>query len=267
MARPTQLSASRFTLVALLLSGCGGSSAQQPPIEAVRVQVPSTPDWSPQRTANIARLKQDGFTVARSLPEGRPSVPRPTREIAGRLMALKGLFLRTVIPEADLSEQVLQAYMERNGLTVWLTPAEREIWNKPRSQVAALHGDSIGWRLENIWALAWALGYGRELSYAGGMVGPEQIDPIFREFTPEFGNGRLDAWLGQLEPRTAKELVSAEDLFYCAHNAVRSAQLGEPTVPDGFHPVGDGGIVHERRHVLSWILSPGVSWDETDLSS
>ena len=48
---------------------------------------------------------------------------------------------------------------------------------------------------------------------------------------------------------------------------MRSAQLGSDTVPEGFHPVGDGGTVHERRHALTWILSAGVDWDETDLST
>lgn len=55
--------------------------------------------------------------------------------------------------------------------------------------------------------------------------------------------------------------------FYCCHNAVRSAQLGGKTVPDGFHPVMNGGVIHERRHALTWCLSPGVAWDDTDLST
>ena len=58
-----------------------------------------------------------------------------------------------------------------------------------------------------------------------------------------------------------------EDLFYCAHNAVRSAQNGGETVPSGYDPVEEGGGVHERRHALTWCLSPGVKWDETDLST
>ena len=59
-----------------------------------------------------------------------------------------------------------------------------------------------------------------------------------------------------------------EDLFYCAHNAVRTAQMGgKAAVPEGFHPVRDGGAIHERRHSLTWALSPGVEWEETDLST
>ena len=36
--------------------------------------------------------------------------------------------------------------------------------------------------------------------------------------------------------------MELEDVFYCAHNAVRSAQTGSTTsVPKDFHPVRDGG--------------------------
>ena len=58
-----------------------------------------------------------------------------------------------------------------------------------------------------------------------------------------------------------------EDLFYCAHHAVRSAQLGRATVPEGFHPMIDGGVIHERRHALSWMVGGDVSWDETHLGT
>jgi hypothetical protein len=68
--------------------------------------------------------------------------------------------------------------------------------------------------LENLWPLAWVLGFPDAPGFADGMIqGP----------TP-------------------------------------------PSRPP-FHPVFDGGVVHERRHALTWALSPGVSWDETDLST
>lgn len=71
----------------------------------------------------------------------------------------------------------------------------------------------------------------------------------------------------KIQPRDANEVHQLEDLFYCAHNAVRSAQLGSDTVPPDFHPVYDGGCIHERRHSLTWALSPDIDWKETDLST
>ena len=73
--------------------------------------------------------------------------------------------------------------------------------------------------------------------------------------------------VARAQPRSFQEVLELEDLFYCAHNAVRSAQLGRATVPDDFDPISDGGCVHERRHALTWLLSPGVDWDDTDLGT
>ncbi len=263
----------------LLLVGCGqappadapGTAPSEAPIQAPTerpvIPVDPTPAWSPERTARVARLEQDGFLVARSLPERRLGQPRPVREIAARIMALKALFLRTVVAAEGIPESKLAGYMVRSELFNALTRSEREIWYTPRATVGDTHGDVIGWRLENIWALAWVLGYDSELSYQGGQVTGEWIEPILRTFIPDFANGSLDAWLEQLEPRGEEELAAMEDLLYCAHNAVRSGQLGRRTVPEGFDPIQEGGAVHERRHALTWVLSPGVRWDDTDLSS
>ena len=253
-------------LSVLGLSSCATSSSSSSGA-SVSPSVASTPQRSPMRQANLARLEADGFSVAPSLPEGRVGGVRPHREVAGRLMALKALFLRTVAPEQALPEALVAGYVERNGLEQFLTPDELQIWRTPRADAPRLHGNSIGWRLENIWALAWVLGHDVQLSYAGGQVGPDEIEPIFGAFTPTFTDGTLDAFVAATALRSKAELIQMEDLLYCAHNAVRSAQLGHDTVPPGFHPLGDGGTVHERRQVLTWVLSTGVSWDETDLST
>ncbi len=63
------------------------------------------------------------------------------------------------------------------------------------------------------------------------------------------------------------QVAKTEDLFYCAHNAVRSGQMGGDTVPDWFDSMSDGGAIHERRRALTWAVSPGRSWSETDLST
>jgi hypothetical protein len=39
------------------------------------------------------------------------------------------------------------------------------------------------------------------------------------------------------------------------------------TVPADFDPIANGGVIHERRHALTWALAPGVSWDDIDLST
>ena len=73
---------------------------------------------------------------------------------------------------------------------------------------------------------------------------------VVLDFLPGI-DASVDDLLERAQPRTEEDVVELEDVFYCAHNAVRSAQTGSQTaVPKDFHPVRDGGAIHERRHAL-----------------
>jgi hypothetical protein len=126
--------------------------------------------------------------------------------------------------------------------------------------------DTIGWKLENMWALAWVLGFDPAPTLEAAQIHDEIIGKLFREFLPGLDQSIADL-LAKSAPRQAADVVEMEYRFYCAHNAVRSAQLGRKTVPKGFHPVIHGGAIHERRHSLSWCLAPEVAWEDTDLST
>ena len=99
------------------------------------------------------------------------------------------------------------------------------------------------------------------------MIDGDTIKSIAIDFLPT--NAAAGAnFLASAKLRPEANIIALEDLFYCTHNAARSAQTGnDGTVPPGFHPVNSGGVVHERRHALTWLLSDGVSWDETDVST
>ena len=61
------------------------------------------------------------------------------------------------------------------------------------------------------------------------------------EFLPGL-DASVEDLLKKDKPRSEEEVLKLEDVFYCAHNAVRSAQIGLTTsVPKDFHPVRDGG--------------------------
>ena len=219
------------------------------------------------REKNLASLKRLGFRVAPSLPtvrhEGRVRL-RPVPEIVGRAAALKALFAWVSAPEDALPSDRVTAFVRRNKLRAHLTDEEREIVDLPRLDANEQHVNAIGWRLENMWPLAWVVGFD-PAPPIGGMIDHERIGALL-EFLPWF-DGSVADYAKSWTPRPLAEVDALEDLFYCAHNAVRSAQLGGDTVPRGFHPVADGGVVHERRHALTWALSPGVAWDDTDLST
>ena len=48
----------------------------------------------------------------------------------------------------------------------------------------------------------------------------------------------IEDWVRDKESIAESELIKTKDLFYCLHTAVRSAQLGKPTVPSTFDPIG-----------------------------
>lgn len=117
-----------------------------------------------------------------------------------------------------------------------------------------------------MWPLAWVLGFEAEPTIEAAQIDMAVGRAIIVNFLGGT-NGSIDEFVRGAEVRSRREVVELEDRFYCAHNAVRSAQLGEETVPEDFDPVAHGGVVHERRHALTWCLSPGIDWDETDLNT
>jgi hypothetical protein len=219
------------------------------------------------RTKVFADLEMLGFYPAKSLPSPDLNLPiRPAAEAAARLMALDALFTWVAFSEEDAATSRIEKYVERNGLIEWLTGDESEIIALPRDKAHRLRVDTIGWKLENMWALAWALGFDPEPALKASQIEEDVIYSMIYEFLPGL-NSAIDELLARCSPRSAAKVIAMEYRFYCAHNAVRSAQLGGQTVPSGFHPVIHGGAIHERRHSLSWLISPGVAWDETDLST
>jgi len=220
------------------------------------------------RIQSLAWLEPRGFKVANWLPlsGGDFDHLRPVAEVAARAISTKALFAFVVVPEEVLPSDYLTEFFAHNNLRDALTNDEREILLLDREVAHNQHQDTIGWKLENLWPLAWALGYEETPTIEAEQISSDTQNAVLHGFLPSFETS-LDEFVAQLSPRGASEVAALEDLFYCAHNAVRSAQLGGDTVPKGFHPMLHGGVVHERRHALTWCLSPGTVWEETDLST
>ena len=217
------------------------------------------------REKNYLSLAEHGFICARWLPIDTDKKLRPAIEIASRLYALNALVMWVTLPEDFMPTDMLIKLIERQNSRSWLTEDEKSILSLSRQEAQEEHLDSIGWRFENMWPLAWILGFDTPpLFYIGQM--PEEIStPMLLKFLPE--NQGPEQLLAKNTLRSESEIIKMEDLFYCAHNAVRSAQIGNKTLPPRFHPVVDGGAIHERRHSLTWCLSPDTDWEDTDLST
>ena len=175
----------------------------------------------------------------------------------------RALVLWLLVPSDDLPDTKILDFIKRNGLNTFFTTDEQDIFNSSRDDAELRN--SIGWKFENAWPLAWYFGYD-EPDISGQMMDGEQMQEILANHTCSLDN-IIEDWL--MKQKTVKEesVITKEDLFYCLHNAVRSAQSKHDTVPNGFDPVGNGGVIHERRHSLTWMLSNGIDWDHTDLNT
>jgi hypothetical protein len=215
------------------------------------------------RLNNLIICLNTGFKPASSLPTEFDRQLRPTIEIAQRLNAIKALVLWLMVPETNLESDRILHFINNNKLNDFMTEEEKNILEAPRDNEQMRN--AIGWKFENAWSLAWYFGY-KEPEINGQMMSGEQMQEILVDFSCPLDENISD-WIKQKQTLSEKELIQKEDLFYCLHNAVRSAQFGKETVPNGFDPIGNGGVIHERRHSLTWMLSKGTTWDETDLST
>lgn len=229
------------------------------------------------RDENLAFLNRHGFTPATWMPlpaeVGQPSdelgfaggTLRPEIEIAQRLLCHCATFAWGSAPsrfEGRISE-----FIDRNDLREHMNDVERDITALPQPVASDKFSNSVGWRLENMWSLAWILGLAEEPSATTGQLSQDVSGSLMSLFLPDF-SASADSLLKRGTTQPIVDIIRMEDRFYLAHNAVRSGQIGHPeALPTGFDPIGDGGAIHERRHSLTWSLAPGASWDETDLST
>lgn len=215
------------------------------------------------RLQSISTCLEAGFKPAKSLPTEFDRQLRPTIEIAKRLHAIKVLVLWLMVPEEHLPTEIILNFININNLKDFMTEDEIVILDAARDDEDLRN--MIGWKFENTWPLAWFFGY-ETPEISGEMMSGERMQDILVNHTCGLDTP-LEEWIKERTTITEKELIQKEDLFYCLHNAVRSAQLGGNTVPEGFNPMANGGVIHERRHALTWMLSKEISWEDTDLST
>ncbi len=229
----------------------------------------SKADYPAIRKSNLAQLNAAGFVVAGNLPIGPHSEAdalRPANELAERLWASAAVYLYVAESEKKAPKSTIRECVVRHDLLRSMEERDRKRLHGWRWLSYLKHVDKVGWLLENMLALSWILGFDANFNVDGVMVGGDRLDRMLFEFIGDLGQD-LPAWTASRVPRSEREVIVKEDLFYCAHNATTSAQLGRPTVPQGFGPIAGGNVIQERRHALTWAISPGVRWKDTDLNT
>ena len=194
------------------------------------------------REKNLRLLEHAGFRVADSLPLWSPAELRPAEEILGRLLALKALWLWVDRHPPGESDATVRELIDDGGLRRHLTPEETEILDLSREDALDEHGERWVGRTRPA---------GR---WRGSSDSPMPAVDV-GQVSGSFGRRLMLQWLPNdaAEARAFRktcirrdpgEVQAVHDLFYCAHNAVRSAQTGRDTVPESFDPLMDGGCSH-----------------------
>ena len=243
-------------------------------------------DFHAIREQNAKRCAAAGFRFAPHLPLSDQAELRPYQEILSRFAALGQLCTYVFIDEEQAGEDAIRAYMDECDLEDHLTAEESEVIQMPRAQAHALGGE-VGWKLENMFSLAWVFGYANEPSIDGKPIGDDAM-PVLIRSPYNVDTHRLAAEQALIRP--VEEIVCLEDLYFCLHNAARTAVLTPgrwqrtgfvSRLVDVFRkkersPVpGPPGqtlavlyrVIEERRHALTWVLSPGTPWEETSLDT
>lgn len=220
------------------------------------------------RASNLKTLQEVGYQVADWLPlRPEDSKVRPREEIVRRLAAIEAVCMYASAPPDRYPERTLREMIEVHGLMSFLAEEEMEIMSMARGEAADAHAEMMGWKMEFMVPLCWALGNELVPGIDGEMAGGPELGHILTTFAPG-SKEACSTLLGAGTLRSAAEIVAMEDLFYCAHNAVRSALYsGAESVPEHFDPMVNGLVIQQRRHALTWMVSPGVAWDDTDVST
>ena len=176
----------------------------------------------------FSELESLGFHPADSLPlpEMKTAV-RPPDQVAARLMSpINALFTWVASSEDKAPTEDLRSYIARNGLRDWLTQGESVIIDLPRADAHECHVDTIGWKLENMWALAWVIGFELAQTLDASQIGEEVIGKLFQEFLPSLDESTMDL-LAKTVPRAVDEVVDGVPVLLCSQRRAK-----RPTRPE-----------------------------------
>lgn len=219
------------------------------------------------RSRHVEVSKEMGLEVAAWMPTAEIrgfTQLRPQKEIVRRLMAAHAAVAWVLAPEEEVPSSVIKRYVKDNGL-VRSSFSEREAdWIGTSRKDARESMGQAGWAMENMWGLAWILGnaplvcpYEKLVPYS---ITRHVRDSFFCNFDRSFDELMAASQLQPLEL-----IITLEDFFYCIHNGFRNMCIRSDY--RNTHDNERCGLMQERRQALTWALSPGVQWDDADVST
>ncbi len=209
------------------------------------------------RDSHLGQLNDLGLETTDKIPNAHErgfSQVRPKPEIVRRLMATLAAFAWVCAPDEIVHDETVMRYIQENELNDGTFSLPEAKWIATPRNLARQFAVEAGWMTEYMWSLAWLLGYPPTPNPCPEQVTQEIIVALRDGFLGGFDSG-FDELMNTTRVRSLESIITLEDLLYCAHNAM--FRIGN---------VDSTRIVQERRHSLTWSLSPGVTWEQTDVT-
>jgi Domain of unknown function (DUF4272) len=192
---------------------------------------------------------EKGVTIPDSLPLLEDDLtPRDQNEAISRLLCLNA----TAAVAYGFAKAKAMAWIDRENLATFLMDDERRFLEKgegiPRGFIM---------QIEGMWALAWALNLVSELDFWKDCA--SNFDSLFPDLRTRETSS---AFRQRAAFRSPDELVSACDLAYSLHWAVRQAEIENKLPPAKLKPY----VVVKRRRALEWVLST-EEWNDISLDT
>ena len=196
--------------------------------------------YSDLRKESLAAAQRLDYPVNEALALLDESViTRSDDEIVDRLLAM----LCVAACAYGFDNRKAETWLNREAKVDLLTNAERQFL-----QTKTGHRHAFMVQIEGMWALAWSIRSVSALDFGS----PCPQDFITR--LPDLkGNGSSVAFRDAAKVRPLSDIVSACDLAYCLHWAIRDTQLRNAKRPGKVEEY----VILERRRALEWLLTEG----------
>jgi hypothetical protein len=206
-------------------------------------------DLKQVRAESIQAAKKLGVEILPTLPLMDSGLEvRDKNEMASRLLAMHAVAASAY----GFDRAKVTAWLNQEGLTDSLSKQEKQFAFEHTGE-----SDRFKMQIEAIWALAWAMGIVKELNFA------KDCDDRFVAQLPNLKQSQSSAdFRKRINPRPLKEIVSACDLAYCLHWAIRQSEIDGKRLTGNLKPY----VVIERRRALEWLLSK-EEWDNVPLDT
>ncbi|MEZ6094713.1 MAG: DUF4272 domain-containing protein [Pirellulaceae bacterium] len=205
-----------------------------------------------RKKRSMAELRRRKFDVLDMLPtivadeEVRFQEPEIVAKRMFCLLAVSG-------KASELEGFDWNALLTKHELWDYLSPAEAKfLQNDAPDQVQVAE---MTWRFESAYALYWALGLEKDLSFPANQIDPEKfVKSVFDNIDELTSNAKF---------RPTAELLDQIDLHYRCNWTTRNQMLDGKELK-GLSP----DVVYERCFAFNWLIRYlGMEWDQTVVDS